>query len=698
MCAAQYEVRDAVAVVTMHNPPVNGLGHALRRGLLNGLRRAEKDAAVKALVLVGAEVFSAGADIREFNTPKMAAEPSLGTIINYLDTTNKPVIAAVNGVCMGGGLELALACHFRVAEPKTIVALPEVKLGLLPGAGGTQRLPRLIGAEAALNMIVSGATLPARHFKGTALFDAYSEADLLEEALIFARRVIDEKRPIRRVRDLSVSHPKPEAYFLFARQGVAAASQHYPAPLKCLEAVEAAVTKPFDEGLQVERAGFLHLLQTDESKSLRHAFFAERAASKIPDVPADTPTREIKAVGVVGGGTMGSGITINFLNAGIPVTLLELSEEAIKRGTDNVRRVYQDRVKRGKMKPEEAEKRMALLRPTLSYDDLRGADLVIEAVFEDINVKEQVIRKLDEACRPGAILASNTSTLDINKMANFTKRPGDVIGLHFFSPAHVMRLLEVVRGAQTAPDVLATAMQLAKTIKKTAVVAGVCDGFIGNRMIARYSREAMLMLEEGASPREVDRAVEAFGFAMGPFRMADMAGNDVSWFVRKRHYEEHPDMKRLLIADRICELGRFGQKSGSGYYRYEAGRRDPVPDPEVAKIIDGVRQQLGIKPRRFSAQEIVDRCVLALVNEGAKILDEGIALRASDIDLIYLTGYGFPAYRGGPMFYADLCGLLNVVRTMEKIREGGHPEPQFWEPALLLTRLAEEGRKFNEDA
>lgn len=697
MSAAQYEVHGDVAVIKMHNPPVNGLGYELRRGLLDGIRQAEKDSAVKALVLIGADgVFSGGADIREFNTPKMLAEPSLHTVINYLDTTSKPVIAAINGVCMGGGLELALACHYRVADPKTQVALPEVKLGLLPGAGGTQRLPRLIGAESALNMIVSGVTLPAKQFKGSPLFDAYAEGNLLEEALAFARRVIEEKRPIRRVRDLSVTHPKPEAYFLFARQSVAAVSKPYPAPLKCLEAVEAAVMKPFDEGLKVERAGFLHLIQTDESKALRHAFFAERAASKIPDVPADTPTREIKKVGVIGGGTMGSGITINFLNAGIPVTLLEMNEQALERGIGNVRRVYEDRAKRGKMKPEEVEQRMALLQPTLSYDDLRDVDLVIEAVFEDINAKEQVFRKLDEVCKPGAILASNTSTLDLNKIAGFTKRPQDVIGLHFFSPAHVMRLLEVVRGAQTAKDVLATAMKLAKTIKKTAVVAGVCDGFIGNRMIARYSREAMLMLEEGASPQQVDRAIEAFGFAMGPFRMSDLAGNDVSWFIRKRHYEEHPEMKRLPIADRICELGRFGQKTGAGYYRYEPGRRDPIPDPEVDKIIEEVRRELGITPRKFTAQEIVDRCVLALVNEGAKILEEGIALRASDIDLIYLTGYGFPVYRGGPMFYADLCGLLNVVRTMEKIRERGHPEPQFWEPAPLLARLAEEGKKFNE--
>ncbi|NMO22564.1 3-hydroxyacyl-CoA dehydrogenase [Pyxidicoccus fallax] len=696
MSSTHYAQHGSVAVIRLDNPPVNGLGHSVRTGIVEGLRKAEADPSVKAVVLIGSDrAFSGGADIREFNTPKALAEPNLGTVIHYVESSSRPVIAAIGGACMGGGLELALGCHFRVAKAGAQIALPEVKLGLLPGAGGTQRLPRLIGVEAALNMIVSGATVPSEMFQGTPLFDHFVEGDLLEGALAFARVVVEEGRPLKRVRDLTATHPKPEAFFLYARTAVGAASKNFPAPLKCVDAVEAAVTKSFDEGMKVEREAFVNLIQTSESRALRHAFFAERAASKVAGVAEDTPARTIQSVGIIGAGTMGSGIAINFLNAGIPVVLLEMKQEALDRGLASIRKIYEGQVAKGKLKADKAEQRFALLKPTLSYDDLRQADLVIEAVFEEMSVKEAVFRKLDEVCKPGAILASNTSTLDLNRIAGFTKRPQDVVGAHFFSPANVMKLLEVIRGEKTGSDVLATLMQLAKTIKKTAVVSGVCDGFIGNRMIAMYQREALLMLEEGASPRQVDGAIEAFGFAMGPLKMADLAGGDIGWAIRKRQYAERPDMRRVLIADRLCEMGRFGQKTGSGFYRYEPGRRDALHDPAVDAVIDACRKELGVTPRKLSDEEIVQRCVFALVNEGARILEEGIAQRASDIDLVYLTGYGFPVYRGGPMLYADSVGLMNVVRAMEGFAANPRGHRDFWKPAPLLARLAAEGKTFN---
>ncbi|MCC5812428.1 MAG: enoyl-CoA hydratase/isomerase family protein [Ectothiorhodospiraceae bacterium] len=693
---AHYELHGGVAVIRLDNPPVNGLGHALRQGIVSGIRKAEADDNVKAVVIIGSDkAFSGGADIKEFGTPKMLAEPTLHSVINMIETTDKPVVAAVGGTCMGGGLELALACHYRVADPKAQVALPEVKLGLLPGAGGTQRLPRVVGIEAALNLIVSGTTVPAGMFMGSQLFDEFVQEDLLEGALAFANKVVSENMPLKRIRDMKVEHPKPEAFFMYARNGIGAFAKNYPAPLKCLEAVKASVDKKFDDGLKVERQLFAELMQTPESASLRHAFFADRATSKIPDVAEDTPTRDIKSVGVIGAGTMGTGISINFLNAGIPVVLLEMKQEALDRGVENIRKGYEGRVKKGKMTEAEVKQRMELVTPSLSYDGLKDVDLVIEAVFEDMGVKEQVFRTLDETCKPGAILASNTSTLDLNRIASFTKRPEDVIGLHFFSPANVMRLLEVVRGDKTAKDVLATAMKLAKKIKKTAVVSGVCDGFIGNRMIGRYQTQAMLMLEEGASPQQIDKAIERFGFVMGPLRMADLAGGDIGWAIRKRHYEEKPDMKRMIIADRLCEMGRFGQKTGAGFYRYEPGRRDALHDPEVDKVIEECRKEAGITPRRISDQEIVERCVYALVNEGARLLEEGIAQRASDIDMVYLTGYGFPVFRGGPMFYADQVGLLNVMRSMEQFARNPMADSKFWEPAPLLAKLAEDGKTFN---
>jgi len=696
MSSAHYEVNGHTAVIRLDNPPVNGLGLELRRGIVDGIRKAEADDSVKAVVLIGSDrAFSGGADISEFGTDKAMAEPILTTVINYVESSRKPVIAAISGACMGGGLELALGCHYRIAKPDAQIALPEVKLGLLPGAGGTQRLPRVIGAEHALNMIVSGSVVPAKQFKGSALFDEIVDGELLDAATAYATKVVNENLPLKKVRDLKSKHPNPEGFFMFTQNTVGALAKNYPAPLKCVEAVKAAVTMPFDKGMEVEREAFVNLMQTPESSALRHAFFSERLTSKIADVPSDTQTRDIRSVGVIGGGTMGTGISINFLNAGIPVTLVEMKQEGLDRGIEAIQKVYEGRVKKGRMSEDDAKAKMALVTPSLTYDDLKDADLVIEAVFEEMGVKQSVFEKLDEVCKSGAILASNPSTLDLNKIASFTKRPEDVIGLHFFSPANIMKLLEVVRGDKTAKDVLATAMKLAKTIKKTAVVSGVCDGFIGNRMVNQYQREALLMLEEGASVQQIDKAIEKFGFAMGPLRMADLAGGDIGWAIRKRQYEENPDMVKMVLADRICEMGRYGQKTGAGFYRYEPGNRNALPDPEVDKVVDEVRAELGITPRKISNQEIVERCVYALVNEGAQILDEGIAQRASDIDMVYLTGYGFPVFRGGPMHYAEEVGLPNVVRAMQAFTEDRHTQPGFWEPAALLAKRAEDGKGFD---
>ncbi|HVQ62239.1 MAG TPA: 3-hydroxyacyl-CoA dehydrogenase NAD-binding domain-containing protein [Burkholderiales bacterium] len=679
----------------MNNPPVNGLGFDLRREIVEGLARAAGDSNVTAVVLTGSQrAFSGGADIREFGTPRSTAEPSLNTVIRVLEGAEKPVVAAIGGACMGGGLELAMACHYRVAVAGAQIALPEVKLGLMPGAGGTQRLPRLIGAEAALNMIVSGEAVQSEKLASSALFDQMIDGDLLQGALAFAARVA-EKRPLKRARDIKPGLPNAEGFFQFARNTIGAAARNFPAPLKCVDAVAAAVALPFEEGLRVERELFVQLMQSPESRALRHAFFAERAAAKIPDVPEDTPLRKIGKVAVVGAGTMGSGITANFLSAGIPVTLLEAKKEALDKGQAVIRGIYEASAKKGRLKPEQVGERMALLKATQSYDDLKDADIVIEAVFEDIAVKESVFRKLDDVAKPGAILASNTSTLDLDRIASFTKRPGDVIGTHFFSPANVMKLLEVVRGEKTAKDVLATVMALAKKIRKTAVVSGVCDGFIGNRMVEQYLRQALFLLEEGATPQQVDRAVEKWGMAMGPFRMSDLAGNDIGWAIRKRRYREQPGLKYSRIADRLCEQGRFGQKTGLGWYRYEAGRRDAIPDPLVEKMIVDYGKEIGAQRRRIDQEEIVQRLIFALVNEGAAILEEGIASRASDIDMVYLTGYGFPLYRGGPMLYADEVGLYNVVASMRRFAANPHGDPGFWKPAPLLDRLASEGKRFN---
>jgi 3-hydroxyacyl-CoA dehydrogenase len=696
---AEYKVHGSVAVITMANPPVNGLGLATRQGIVEGLDRANADAAVTSIVITGAGgAFSGGADIKEFGTDKSLQEPNLLSVIAAIENSAKPVVAAMHSVAMGGGLELALGCHYRIAAPGCSIALPEVKLGLIPGAGGTQRLPRVIGVEAALNLIVSGEPVKSEMIgavPGQKLFDkmAASAESLAAEALAFAQSVADA-RPLPLVRNFPCKHPEGDAYFQFARNMVKGMAKNFPAPSKCVDAVEAATKKKFPDGMAVEREIFINLMWTAESRALRHLFMAERAASKIPDVASDTPKRDIKLVGVIGAGTMGGGISMNFLNAGIPVKILEMKQEALDRGVATIKKNYEAQVKKGKLKQDKYEQRMALLSTTLSYDDFKDCDLIIEAVFEEMGVKEAVFKQLDAVAKPGAILASNTSTLDVDKIAAFTKRPQDVVGMHFFSPANVMKLLEVVRGKETAKDVLATVMAIGKKIKKTSVVSGVCDGFIGNRMIEQYSRQAGFLLDEGCTPQQVDKAVEKFGFAMGPFRMGDLAGNDIGWAIRKRRAVERADMKYSRTADKLCELGRFGQKTGAGWYDYQAGKRDAIPSELVNKMIEDHRKELGITPRKISDEEIVQRLVFALVNEGAHILEDGIASKSGDIDMVYLTGYGFPIHRGGPMHYASEVGLFNVVQAMDRFAKNPLDDAEFWKPAPLLAKLAAEGKAF----
>ena len=695
MGGASYAKDGAVAVITLENPPVNGLGLELRTGIVAGLEAAAADAGVQAVVLVGAgKGFSGGADLRELDTPRATAEPTLAAVIRAVEASAKPVVAAIHGTALGGGLELALACHHRIAVADARLGLPEVKLGILPGGGGTQRLPRAVGLEAALDMIVSGAPVTAERLRETALLDAVVEEDVRTAAIAFAAGVVAEGRPSRLLRDVAVEHDDAEAVLARARGVAEREGRGLPAARACVEAVAAAVAKPFEEGLRVERELFLRLVRTPEAKALRHAFLAQRAAARLPGLREDAPTRPVRSAAVVGAGTMGSGIAICLADAGIPVTLVEVEARALERGMARIRETYEASVKKGKLAPAHRDERVSLVRPVLTYAEAGAADVVVEAVFEDMAVKRDVFAALDEVMKPGAILATNTSTLDVNRIAAFTHRPQDVIGMHFFSPANVMRLLEVVRGAFTGEDVLATVMALAKRLDKAGVVSGVCDGFIGNRMLEPYRRQAVLLLEEGALPPQIDEALQRWGMAMGPFRVSDVVGNDVSWLIRKRRYAERPGTPRQRIPDRLCELGRFGQKVGAGWYRYQPGERRPIPDPAVEEIVVGASSELGLTRRRISDDEIVERCVYALVNEGARILEEGIAQRASDLDVVYLAGYGFPAHRGGPMFHASAVGLSEVVRAMERFASNPHADPAFWRPAPLLTRLAADGRSF----
>ena len=693
----RFEVRGEVALLTLANPPVNSFGLELRRGVVEALARAEDDARIKAVIVIGSgKGFSGGADIREFGTPKSYAAPNLLMVLQAVESCSKPVIAAIDGICMGGGFEFALACHYRIATADAQLGLPEVKLGLLPGAGGTQRLPRVVGVERALNMIVSGNPVRAQELRGTALLDGIATGELLEAALDFARRLSAEGRGPKRVRDLPIQMPNAEAFLQFARNTVKAVAGPYPAPPACVEAVAAAVKGPFESGMARERELFVSLMASPESAALRHIFQAERSASRIADVPESTEARVLKRVGVVGAGTMGGGITMALINSGLPVVLLESTQEALERGLATIRKNYQGQIKKGKLTQEALEKRLALISPTLEYAPLQDVDLVIEAVFENLEVKKQVFLKLDPVVRAGAIIASNTSALNLDTIAAFTRRPQDVIGLHFFSPANVMRLLEIVRGKATADDVLVTALALAKRIKKVAVIAGVCDGFIGNRMIARYGQAAHDLLLAGAAPEQIDKALEKFGMAMGPFRMNDLAGLDVGAMWRRRLAAENPDKDYANVADLLVDAGRHGQKTGAGWYRYPPGSRTPVPDAEVVTFIEKFRAARHITPRRVSDEEIVQRCIYALVNEGARIVEEGIAQRSSDIDIVYLNGYGFPAYRGGPMFYADQVGLTEVAHVLRRIAASAGADADFWQPAALLARLAEAGTTFSQ--
>ena len=694
MSTAHYNAYGDVAVIRLDNPPMNTLAQPLRSAVHEHLQKAASEAGIKAVVLIGSgRAFCSGAEIREFNTPAALASPNTRDLIAAVENHPKPVVAALHGVAMGGGLELALGCHYRVAAPGTQLALPEVKLGILPGAGGTQRLPRALGVERALDMIVSGKAVKAEAFAGTALVDQLIEGDLQQGAVAFARKVVAEGKGPRRLRDVQPKLDNAEAVFAEARKQAAKSYRGQPAPLKCIDAVEAATRLGFDEGVQFERACFDELVETTESKALRHAFFGERAVGKVPDVPDDTRTLDIRNAAILGAGTMGGGIAMAFADGGIPVRLLEVNQAALDRGLGTIRGNYAFAVSRGRMKQEDMDKRMALIGTTLDWKDIGDADVVIEAVFEDMNVKKDVFRKIDAVMKPGALLASNTSSLDLDEIAAVTRRPQDVVGVHFFSPANVMRLVEVVRGARTSKEMLASVMKLTRTLKKVGVVSKVCDGFIGNRMLDYYLRQAEYLLEEGTTPQAVDKALQSWGLAMGPFAMCDLVGNDIVFHMRRRRRAELPQLPYSKVADRMTELGRLGQKTGSGYYRYEKGSRAPLPNPQTDELIEEARREAGLTARTIGDAEIVERCLYALVNEGARILEEGIAARAVDLDMVYLTGYGFPAWRGGPMFYADTVGLKNVVSAMERFAKGYHGA--LWQPAPLLARLAREGKTFN---
>ncbi len=683
-----YRVERGVAVVSFANPPVNGLSHAVRAGIADALKRAQTQPDVRAIVLTGGGgLFSGGADIREFGTPASTADPTLRQLIDLVETSPKPVVAAIAGTCLGGGLELALAAHYRVASPDAKLGLPEVKLGLLPGAGGTQRLPRLVGVAKAIDMIVSGEPEPAAGLANTPLLDRVVDGDLLAGAVEVAASAEVAAKPPPKARDIPLDEPNLAALCEAARARLKSQRPSLPAPLRAVDAIEAA-GKPFEEGLAVERRAFLDLMETPESKGLRHAFFAERAAGKVEGITPSTPIRPLDQAAVIGAGTMGAGIAVALLDAGIPTWLVEVDQSALDRGLARIEGIYEGQVKKGRLTQGERDRRLARLRPTLSYRTIAPADVVIEAVFESMEVKREVFTALDGVMKPGAILATNTSTLDVNAIADFTQRPSDVLGLHFFSPPNVMRLLEIVRGRATALEVLATALKLGKTLRKLTVISGVCDGFIGNRMLEAYTKQAWYLVEEGATPEQIDRVMESFGFAMGPFRVGDVVGHDVSLAIRQR-LRRNARLSQLHLP----ALGRLGQKTGAGWYDYPEGPHRPVPSAAVQELIKAHRAEIGISPRRIDDREIVDRLVYALVNEGARILEEGIAARASDIDVVYITGYGFPRARGGPMFYADQVGVDRVVRRVREFAGNPHGDPAFWNPAPL-ERLAESGARF----
>ncbi|WP_311029766.1 3-hydroxyacyl-CoA dehydrogenase NAD-binding domain-containing protein [Mesorhizobium koreense] len=678
-----------VAVIMLDNPPVNALSHHLREPLDAALKAERDDSSVKAIVLACAgRTFVAGADITEFGKPQKA--PSLRDLIDTLESiTTKPTVAAIHGTALGGGLELALGCHFRVADKGARLGLPEVKLGILPGAGGTVRLPRIVGPEKAVAMIVSGTPIGALEAEEAGLVDALVD-NLVADAVAFAREAAETNRPLVAVRDRTARIEAAQTDMSGFEKAAAEATKKtrgLEAPLACAEAVRNAITMKFDDALDAERRTFERLVAGDQSKAQRHLFFAEREAARVEGVGKEVRPREIRKAAVIGAGTMGGGIAMSFVNGGIPVTILEMSKEALDRGLGVIDRNYGISVSRGSLSPEAHKKRMAMFTPTTSYDDLADADIIIEAVFEEMAVKKEVFSRLDAIAKPGAILASNTSYLDVNEIAAMTKRPADVLGMHFFSPANVMKLLEIVRGKETAPDVIATALATAKRIGKVPVVVGVCHGFVGNRMLSARSADLESLLLEGATPQQVDKVFTDFGWPMGPFAMGDLAGLDIGWRNRKSLG------RKAAIADAICEMGRYGQKTGRGYYVYEKGSRTPTPDPEIEKLIEDKARELGVNRRTISSDEIAERTMYPMVNEGARILEEKIAARPSDIDIVWINGYGFPVGRGGPMFWADLTGLKKIAERLEYWH--GKTGKDVFAPSLLLKKLAAEGKGFS---
>ena len=682
------KVIDQCAMIELHNKPVNALSKQVREGLIAAINTSLKDESVNAIIITSSlPLFSAGADISEFASGNLS--PSLPEVLNLIENAHKPITAVVNGGAFGGGLELALSCHYRVTFSGNKVGLPEVHLGILPGAGGTQRLPRLVGAKTALDVIVSGKPTPVEKLEG--MFDLILEPsdNTMREVVAFVQSILST--PIPRVSEISVGlDEQSEQLFVAYEQNTEKSARGFFAPLKCIDAVKNAFLMPFDRGLEAEAELFMQCMKTPQARAQQHFFFAERKASQVDGLDKSVATRNIRKVGIIGAGTMGGGIAMNFANSGIPVVLLEQEQSALEKGLSVIRRNYENTAKKGRITSEQVEQRMQLLNGTTDYQDLSDVDLVIEAVFEKMDVKQTVFKKLDEVCKPGAILASNTSTLDINEIARATKRPKDVIGLHFFSPANVMKLLEIVRTDETADDVIATSMQLAKKIKKVGVLVGVCFGFVGNRMIEVYAREANRLLLEGASPEQIDKVIYDFGMPMGPFTMGDMAGLDIGYFVResRREFISH-DPSYCIVADELVNQGRVGLKVGKGAYTYEPGSRKPIPEPLVIEIAKNKAAELGITRRQISDQEILERCIYPLISEGADILAEQIAQRASDIDVIYVYGYGFPVFRGGPMQYADEIGLSHIVERMEhyKNQMGTYGEAWF-KPSKLLVELA----------
>ena len=689
----RFEKRGNVGIIWVNNPPVNAISVGVRAAIIDGVAKLALDPEIKIGVLAcEGRTFMAGADITEFGKPPLS--PGLHEAINTVESSGKPIVAAIHGTAFGGGLEVALGCHYRVAVAGAKVGLPEVKLGLLPGAGGTQRLPRLVGIEAALGIIVSGDPVPATQAAKAGVIDKIVEGDLLEGALDYARGLADQKAPLRKVRDLEVDTGKiPAGFFDAARKRIAKEKKNLFAPQRIVDALEAAATLAFDQGMARERELFLQCAQNSQSKALQHVFFAERKAANVPNLDKNVAKRDIKSVAIIGAGTMGGGIAMNFLNVGVPVTLLEMKQDALDRGVGVIRKNYENTAAKGKLTLQQVEQRMALLKPTLSYDDLRDADLVIEAVFETMAIKKDVFAKLDKAVKKGAILASNTSYLSIDEIADSTSRPGDVVGTHFFSPANVMRLLEIVRGAKTAQDVLVTIVDIAKRINKVGVVCGNRDGFIGNRMLGGYAYQASLMVLEGAMPEQVDAALRNFGMPMGVLQMSDLAGLDVGYKSRKDRDPASFDGRVSRSADLLVEMGRLGQKTQAGYYDYAPGDRTPRPSPVVAETIEKVSKEYGITRRKFTDEEIVERCFLALMNVGCDVLSEGVASRASDIDIVYLYGYGFPAYRGGPMFWAE--NEVGLKTALEKLKKYSAATGGKWlKVSPLLEKLVAEGKGF----